>query len=131
MNEKHLPLIEAALKRFAHYGVKKTSMAEVADDAGVTRRTLYNAFANKEEVIFAALLHYAGQSKKDVERDCEGVEGASQRLDILYQHLVLTPYQAMQHFPHMGEVLEVGESLPPDQKAAIKAEYVGAIRLVQ
>lgn len=46
-------LIEAAIKRFADNGVSATSVAEIAEDVGVTERTFYRYFANKEEVLFA------------------------------------------------------------------------------
>ncbi|MGV0740609.1 TetR/AcrR family transcriptional regulator [Mycobacterium syngnathidarum] len=46
-------LIEAAINRFAENGVAGTGVAEIAGDAGVTERTFYRHFANKEEVLFA------------------------------------------------------------------------------
>src|SRR5690625_4434491 len=45
-------LIDAALKRFADQGVAATTAAEIASDAGVTERTFYRYFANKEEILF-------------------------------------------------------------------------------
>lgn len=45
-------LIDAALKRFADRGVAATTAAEIASDAGVTERTFYRYFANKEEILF-------------------------------------------------------------------------------
>jgi AcrR family transcriptional regulator len=45
-------LVHAAMKRFADAGVAGTSVADIAGDAGVTERTFYRHFANKEEVLF-------------------------------------------------------------------------------
>jgi len=45
-------LVEAAMKRFADAGVTGTSVADIAGDVGVTERTFYRHFANKEEVLF-------------------------------------------------------------------------------
>src|SRR3954468_1803075 len=43
----------AARKRFEHYGINKTSMQEIAADAGVAVGTVYLYFANKDELIVA------------------------------------------------------------------------------
>lgn len=45
-------LIDAALKRFADQGVAATTAAEIASEAGVTERTFYRYFSNKEEILF-------------------------------------------------------------------------------
>ena len=41
-----------ALERFAAKGFEKASVAEIAADAGVTERTFYRHFPNKESVLF-------------------------------------------------------------------------------
>jgi AcrR family transcriptional regulator len=46
-------LREAALARFVRDGFDATSIADIAADAGVTTRTFYRYFANKDEVLFA------------------------------------------------------------------------------
>jgi AcrR family transcriptional regulator len=46
-------LREAALARFVRDGFDATSIADIAADVGVTTRTFYRYFANKDEVLFA------------------------------------------------------------------------------
>ncbi|HEY2892761.1 MAG TPA: TetR/AcrR family transcriptional regulator [Pirellulales bacterium] len=46
-------IIVAARKRFDHYGINKTTMQEIATDAGVAVGTVYLYFANKDELIVA------------------------------------------------------------------------------
>jgi len=46
-------IIAAARKRFDHYGVSKTTMQEIATDAGVAVGTVYLYFANKDALIVA------------------------------------------------------------------------------
>lgn len=47
------PLVVAALECFADYGVRKTSVGDVARRAGVSRATAYRAFGGKEELVAA------------------------------------------------------------------------------
>ncbi len=53
-------IIYAALACFFRAGIKKTAMDDVAEQAGVTRMTLYRYFKNKESLVRAAFLHIVG-----------------------------------------------------------------------
>lgn len=43
-------ILKAAIKRFSHFGFNKTSMAEIASDAGITKTKLYYYYSDKEEL---------------------------------------------------------------------------------
>jgi len=43
-------ILEAALTLFARHGFKRSSMADIAREAGVARATLYLRFADKSAV---------------------------------------------------------------------------------
>ncbi len=130
MNEKHVHIVETAFRLFAHYSVSKTSMAEIASASGMARQTVYNSFESKEDLIFAALLHYAGQSKAGIERDCAEISELDLRLDVLFKHLADIPFEAMQRLPHLDEILVIGDSLSSDRKTQIRNTYISAIQHV-
>ncbi len=46
-------ILEAAQKRFGHYGLSKTTMNEIADDIGMSKASLYYYFKDKESIFFA------------------------------------------------------------------------------
>lgn len=48
-------ILEAARRRFARFGPQKTTMEEVAREAGCSRATVYSYFGNKQE-LYASLL---------------------------------------------------------------------------
>ena len=48
-------LCEAALECIKRTHIDKTTMSEIAKEAGVTRPTLYKHFKNKNEIFFAAI----------------------------------------------------------------------------
>ena len=54
-------IVEAAERLFLERGFGSVSMDELAEAAGVARRTLYNQFASKEEIFREMLLRVAGQ----------------------------------------------------------------------
>ncbi len=53
-------IVEAAARLFLERGFGAVSMDDLAEAAGVARRTLYNQFARKEDIFRAVLLKVAG-----------------------------------------------------------------------
>lgn len=49
-------IIQAALRLFMEYGIKRTSIEEIAQEAAVTRVTIYRYFADKRELVRVAFL---------------------------------------------------------------------------
>jgi TetR/AcrR family transcriptional regulator of autoinduction and epiphytic fitness len=54
-------IVQAAQRLFLQRGFGSVSMDELAESAGVARRTLYNQFASKEEIFREMLLRVSGQ----------------------------------------------------------------------
>ncbi len=48
-------ILEAARKRFGHYGLAKTTMSEIATDIGMSKAAIYYYFPDKEH-LFAAVV---------------------------------------------------------------------------
>jgi AcrR family transcriptional regulator len=61
-------ILDAAVKAFAQYGFKKTSVDEIARDAGVAKGTVYLACESKEDLFYQALhrevRNWCGESSK-------------------------------------------------------------------
>ena len=62
--ESRSAIIDAAERLFLQRGFGSVSMDELAEAAGVARRTLYNQFASKEEIFRAMLLRVSGQLER-------------------------------------------------------------------
>ena len=48
-------ILDGAFRRFAHYGYRRTSLHDIAEESGLSRPALYYYFRNKEDV-FRALV---------------------------------------------------------------------------
>src|SRR6202023_1787377 len=57
-------IVEAAERLFLERGFGSVSMDELADAAGLARRTLYNQFSSKEEIFREMLLRVSGQLER-------------------------------------------------------------------
>lgn len=50
--------VECAVKRFLAYGVRSVTMDQIAQDAGASKRTVYELFADKEELVKACIQYF-------------------------------------------------------------------------
>jgi TetR/AcrR family transcriptional regulator, regulator of autoinduction and epiphytic fitness len=62
--ESRSAIIEGAERLFLERGFGAVNMDELAEAAGVARRTLYNQFASKEEIFREMLLRVSGQLER-------------------------------------------------------------------
>ena len=65
---KREAILQAARQRLSQYGVRKTTMQEIAEDVGIAVGTLYLYFRNKNEILIAAVEAYAQQHTIDTEK---------------------------------------------------------------
>ena len=65
-------ILAAAVNRFSNYGYNKTTMAEIAEDAGMSAANIYRYYKNKEEIAAACAKNCMCQRTdilKDIVRD--------------------------------------------------------------
>lgn len=58
LQEQRDSVIELAAQMFVSEGIKSVRMDDIAHRAGISKRTLYEEFGDKEELIFIAILHH-------------------------------------------------------------------------
>lgn len=61
MDSKKGQIIQAALKRFSHYGFHKTTMSEIAIDLNITKANLYYYYPDKNALIKDVLSHISDE----------------------------------------------------------------------
>jgi AcrR family transcriptional regulator len=60
MNEKKLILIQTALQLFYTHGINSVGINEVLKQSGIAKKTLYNHFPSKDELVLATLIYRNG-----------------------------------------------------------------------
>ncbi|MEC3881190.1 TetR/AcrR family transcriptional regulator [Parapedobacter sp. 10938] len=66
-DKKRTQILEAATRRFAHFGLAKTTMAEIAQDLSFSKALLYYYFPDKNALYAAVLEHVINQSFEEME----------------------------------------------------------------
>ena len=78
--EREKVIIDAARKRFAHYGFSKVTMEEIAADVEMGKASLYYYFPTKEDLFRAVILQEQNELKKNIELILERTNSASEKL---------------------------------------------------
>lgn len=75
---KKQQIVKAALKRFAHFGIGKTTMNEIAEDSSVSKANIYYYFPDKFAIIAATveelLKQFNSEIQKELKRDISTLE---------------------------------------------------------
>jgi AcrR family transcriptional regulator len=92
VEDKRQRILEAARKRFRHYGVRKTTMQEIARDAGVAVGTLYLYFKDKDDLLVAGTQEYVTRHRRRAEAILTSRASAADKL----RRYVLDRFRASQ-----------------------------------
>lgn len=138
MEDRHDYILEAAKRLFLRYGVKRTGMSDIAREAGISRQTLYKAFANKDEVLRATIRSLADRVVLDIEADLKKADGLGAQLEVVFKHAVIEHYDFLQSSPNAEDIiagvtstsqkeLEAGAKRNTEIIARVLEPYSGAI----
>jgi AcrR family transcriptional regulator len=76
MSRKRQELIDTAIELFAQNGFHGTGIDRIAEQAGVSKKTMYHHFRSKEELILAALKQHDGQFRNYFMKSVDQVSGS-------------------------------------------------------
>lgn len=75
-------ILNAAKRRLNQYGVKKTTMQEIAEEAGIAVGTLYLYFKNKNEILIATAEAYTQHHIADTKKILRSPIPATEKLKV-------------------------------------------------
>lgn len=76
-------ILEAALRRFAHFGVQKTTLSEIADDLAISKQALFYYFSDKQALIAAVTERIVAEYTADVEQQFAASHSVEEALEKL------------------------------------------------
>ena len=95
MTDTEQKIIDSAIQAFLRYGARKTSMADIAAGAGVSRQTVYDQFGSKNDIIVASIRYLTTQNLTAVRERLEACNTLTERLGA-YSEDIVSSYQMLQ-----------------------------------
>ena len=115
---KRAKILDVAKRRFAHFGMAKTTMAEIAKDLSFSKALLYYYFPDKHSLYSAVLEHVVNEMINKVEvrmkrvNDVEDIllYAVESRMSIMRENYNLFEYSSSQFKQNPGEM---GKNIGP------------------
>lgn len=105
MTETEERILNAAIQTFVRYGVRKASMNDIAQAAGVSRQTLYDAFGGKDGLIRASIRIVTDRNLARVRQRLDGITALSEQLDIYFEETVVKSFELLQTAGDMEDLI--------------------------
>jgi len=109
-------ILEAALKRFTHYGSAKTTMNEIAEDLGCSKASLYYYFPDKKGLHRAVLMKIAENFFAELEALAEHIVSAEATL----QQITEVRSNFIRRFCRLELFRILNETQPEEMQQVIK-----------
>jgi len=106
MESKRQLLLEAAQKLFSRHGYRRTSVDDIAQEAGVAKGTVYVYF-NDKEALFKAVVDYFAEELDARTLSALKIEGPpDEKLRALLEAKFLHAYRIILSAPHAQELID-------------------------
>ena len=123
MASRDKKILDAAQGLFMRYGTARTTMADIANAAGIARQTLYNAYPNKDEVL-RAVVRTAGQDTIAQVREIWVTSpDLSDKIDVYFAHVPLAWFDMVETLPDAAEMIDGMHSVAQAEIADVMAEW--------
>lgn len=99
------PLLDAAIAVLARHGVRKATMADIAQAADVSRQTLYGRYGDKDGIICAVMTYMTDRSLAQIRADWAGLNSLSDQLWAFFQHSTIAYYALVQRSPDAEDII--------------------------
>jgi AcrR family transcriptional regulator len=116
-------ILAAAFTRFAHYGFRRTSMEDIAAEAGVSRAALYLQFRNKEEIFRSLSRQLHDEALANAETALDGDGPLAERLRAAVEAKTVRFVEIAYGSPHGSELLDERARLCGDLPAEFERRF--------
>jgi AcrR family transcriptional regulator len=112
--DRRRAILEAAFKTFVAYGFKRTTMADIAEGAGISRPALYLLFKNKNDIFRAGFQIFVEELLHAMEKVLDGQGHLPTRVADAVIAGMVTPFKAIVDTPHGAELFDAKQALADD-----------------
>ena len=120
-------VLEAGLTLFSRHGFKRTSMADIAREAGVARATLYLRFADKRAVFEALAASMVDQALAGAEAAWREEASLAQNLEATILGKDLSFFRLLRATPHGAELFDLDAELARTEASRLDAGFTALL----
>ncbi len=126
-DDGNIRVLQAALTLFGRHGLQRTSMANVAAEAGIARATLYLRFRDKRALFDALADWLVANALSMAEAAWRGEARLAENLEATILAKDLPLYRMLHASPHGAELLAVDAELTRDHARRLDAGFAALL----
>lgn len=120
-------ILNAALRCFARHGFSRTTMSDIAEEAGLSRTSLYKHYPNREAA-FRALAHRVNEGVRRAVTEAASAPGdMAERLHAVAVARVAWAFDALHLSEHGHELIDAKGELCGHSSQDTEAEFVALL----
>jgi AcrR family transcriptional regulator len=123
METREINIVEAAIRMILRYGMARTTMSDVAHEAGISRQTLYASFAGKEDLLRASIRYLADRNVADIISDCAKTTDLAAQLDVVIHHTAVRSFELLHASPDANDIVSGFNSACKEELSEASARY--------
>lgn len=127
LDPRDAAILRAAFTAFASYGLRRTSMADIAKGAGMSRPALYLHYAGKEDIFNALVRRHFERSERAVAAVLSQPGDPVATLLAVFHAIDGEAVEAMLNSPHADEILAADT---PFSQGRVQAAHVRITALI-
>ena len=105
MSPREQEIIGAAINVISRYGVRRTTMADIAAETGISRQTLYASFKNKDEVLVAVVRAFSAKKLETIVDAWSRLETVEEKIDAFFAVRIVPYFDQMRAMPDSGDLI--------------------------
>ena len=123
MQNREATIITAAFRLILRYGVARTTMHDIAKEAGTSRQTLYATFPNKEELLRATIRYLADETVREITAGCAAAETLADQLDVVFNCIAVKHFDLLHASPDADDIISGFDAACKDELAEAATRY--------
>ncbi len=114
VTEAERQILDATIVLVGIYGMRKTSVGDIAERAALSRQTVYNLFANKDEIYRAAIEYLGAQWRAKAKAGLEAADGLSEKLDVVFDVFTVDAFKFSRSKPDAHDMFTEAHQVAGD-----------------
>jgi AcrR family transcriptional regulator len=115
MTDRKQEIVEKVKQLYNKYGIRSVTMDDVVREIGISKKTLYQFFADKSELVTAVMDHRFEDRKIEIDKALEGKENAIEemltyyalQLRMIREHKPTLLYDLRKYYPDIYEKVTI------------------------
>ncbi len=100
-------ILNAAVERFQHFGIGKTTMADIATDVDMSTANLYRYFRNKEDIAVACSRRCLDERSRRLRTVVDSTQAADTKIHNLFSEILSYTYEQVSSNPRINELVNI------------------------